>query len=82
MSGSNIRLERIQRLIKELEYEITRGVMEHEIEPDLHYSFMLPGGPTGRVAIELHVYPVRREQYFAPDKSTLRAIDGGRSGSE
>ena len=37
----NIRLERINRLFKELEYEITRGVMEKEISEYLGFRFVV-----------------------------------------
>lgn len=79
MSGSNIRLERIQRLLKELEYEITRGVMDHEIEPEMSYNFVIPYGPAGRVRLEMRMRPIQRDEYYwvEPNKCTLRVIDGG-----
>ena len=37
----NIRHERINRLFKELEYEITRGVVENEISEYLGFRFVV-----------------------------------------
>ena len=39
---SNYRWERIERLFNELQHEISRGVMEGEIEPHLGFKFALP----------------------------------------
>lgn len=47
---ANIRKERIERLLRELEYECARGVMEGEIEEHLGFRFVagpsksIPGG--------------------------------------
>lgn len=54
---ANIRRERIERLLRELEYEVTRGVMEREIEPRMGFSKILPGGPTGYVSMFFEVRP-------------------------
>ena len=53
---AQMRKARIERLLSELEYEIVRGVMEREIEPDLHFSkiFPCPGRGDGLAALELH----------------------------
>ncbi len=40
--AANRRLERIQKLLDELHYEIARGVMEREIEPFLQWRKMFP----------------------------------------
>lgn len=65
--SANIRRERIERLLRELEYEVTRGVMEREIEPEMGWSKILPGGPTGSVIAEFRVRP-RREGEFSFDR--------------
>lgn len=57
MSEANIRRERIERLLRELEYEVTRGVMEREIEPQMGMEKILPGGPTGYVSFFFRVGP-------------------------
>lgn len=36
------RKERIERLIRELQYEIQRGMMEREIDETIHFSFYVP----------------------------------------
>ena len=41
MTEANIRLERINRLFKELEYEITRGFFEKEISEHLEFRFIV-----------------------------------------
>ena len=40
--SANIRAERIERLLHELEYEITRGIMEREIDEILSFNFYVP----------------------------------------
>jgi hypothetical protein len=56
--AAKMRLERIQRLMSELEYEIVRGVMEREIEPAIHLTKQFPcsGRGDGTAWIDLHVY--------------------------
>jgi hypothetical protein len=38
----NYRQERIERLLEELRYEITRGMMEGEVDECLEYRFFVP----------------------------------------
>ena len=61
-TNAQMRMERIERLIRELEYEVVRGVMEHEIEPEIHFSKIFPC--TGRgddlARMDLHVSPAKR----------------------
>lgn len=38
---TNYRLQRISRLLHELEYEVTRGLMEREVE-ELGFQFFVP----------------------------------------
>lgn len=40
--GINYRRERIERLLEELRYEITRGMMDREIDERLTYTFVVP----------------------------------------
>lgn len=37
----NYRLERINRLLRELEYEVTRGIIERDVE-ELAFQFFVP----------------------------------------
>ena len=78
---AQMRLERIERLLEELCYEITRGVMEREIEPDLQYSKIMPllHHPSGRKAAVLTVRlcPEDRYSLIHHRKPRLRIVDGG-----
>lgn len=77
MDDANIRRERIERLLRELEYEITRGVMEREIEPRMGWSKIMPGGPTGTVMAEFRVRPLSENEWHMDDRQPprLRVID-------
>ncbi len=77
MDSANIRRERIERLLHELEYEITRGVMEREIEPEMGWSKILPGGPTGTIIAEFRVRPRGKDEWFYDDRRPpqLRVVD-------
>jgi len=57
--ADKMRMERIERLLSELEYEIVRGVMEHEIEPDIHLSRIFPctGRGDNLARLDVHVGP-------------------------
>ena len=72
---ANMRRDRIERLLRELEYEITRGVMGREIEPRMGMSKILPGGPTGYVQLHFTVQPSDGRSVFGPDQMpTLRVV--------
>jgi hypothetical protein len=54
------RLERIKRLLHELEYEVTRGMLEREIDEHIHFRFVVPNStdiPNGVVACEFRTRP-------------------------
>jgi hypothetical protein len=72
--AAKMRMERITRLIHELEYEIIRGVMEHEIEPDIHFSKVFPctGRGDNLARIDLHVSPARTYDTAAQGKRMPR----------
>lgn len=38
----NYRVERIERLLDELKYEVTRGMMEREIDESIGFRFFVP----------------------------------------
>lgn len=80
-TSAQMRKARIERLLSELEYEIVRGVMEREIEPDLHFSkiFPCPGRGDGLAALELHLSPAKRNNCPSWPRSgpKLRVVDGG-----
>jgi hypothetical protein len=84
-TAAQMRLERIERLINELTYEITRGVMEREIEPDLEYTRVMPlqGHPSQHDAALLTLYLRPYDRRYAvglpPRKPRLRVIEGQES---
>lgn len=39
---TNFRKERIEKLLYELRYEIERGIMEHDIDDNLGFQFIVP----------------------------------------
>jgi hypothetical protein len=61
MSGS-YRKERIERLVEELRYELTRGIVDREIPEALVYTFVIPMSQTyprkGCVAFRMELFPV------------------------
>lgn len=58
---SNIRQERIERLLNELRYEIERGMLEREIDEELGFRFYVPFSqkiPGGVVFCEFRTRPI------------------------
>ena len=60
----SLRRERIERLIDELEYEVTRGIMEREIEPRFGARHLIPGGPTDFVELRIDCGPLPQGQCY------------------
>jgi hypothetical protein len=53
-------MERIERILAELRYEVTRGMLEREIEECIHYQFTVPHSksiPDGLVMCEFNTRP-------------------------
>ena len=76
--AAKMRMQRINRLISELEYEITRGVMEREIEPDFHFCKLLPchGRGDNLAKFEMHLTPARKDTApWPPAPPRLRLVD-------
>jgi hypothetical protein len=70
----NLRKERIERLLAELEYEITRGVLENEIEPDLHWMKLMPF--KGHYAqVELHLFETSQPNCSTSQKPRLKLVE-------
>lgn len=42
MADDTYRMERIKRLLRELQYEVTRGIMEREIDEEIGFRWYLP----------------------------------------
>lgn len=60
---ANIREERIQRLLDDLQYEVKRGMMEGDVEETIGYTFYVPISkhiPDGVVLCEFHTNPIPR----------------------
>lgn len=73
----NPRKERIEYLLNELRYEITRGLMMREIEPQFVDRFVVPmPGPMGAVFCEFRSYPVGQGGVppFVETKRYLRLV--------
>lgn len=60
---TNFRQERIEKLLKELEYEVTRGMLEKDIPEEMGFRFYVPISnkiPDGVVACEFRTRPITR----------------------
>jgi hypothetical protein len=67
--NENPRWGRIKRMLKELRYEVERGMMEHELDEELGYRFYVPISnkiPDGVVFCEFRTRPVPRH-FMHPD---------------
>jgi hypothetical protein len=66
----NYRMERIERLLHELEYEVVRGMMEAEIDESIGFRFYVPVSkqiPDGIVFCEFRTRPVPRHMWTPED---------------
>lgn len=71
------RQERIERLLHELRYEITRGMMEREIEEHLGYRFVVPISKhfaRGVVECEFRTRPVPHMAFIADPEPRLKIV--------
>lgn len=60
---TNFRMERIEKLLRELEYEVTRGMMEGDIDETIGFRFYVPISkaiPEGVVHCRFETRPVPR----------------------
>jgi hypothetical protein len=58
---TSFRMERIEKLLHELRYEIERGMMEHEIAEEINFRCYVPVSrviPKGVVACRFETRPV------------------------
>ena len=75
----NVRWERVQRLLKELEYEIVRGMIEGDLDEDLGLRFYVPISkkiPDGVVFCEFKTRPIPRHMMGATDITPRLKIVG------
>jgi hypothetical protein len=79
--GDNFRMDRIERLLKELQYECERGMMEGEIDESLSFRFVVPVSKAisdGVVLAEFRSRPVPRYAAFSintPEGAKLRVVE-------
>lgn len=67
--AENYRQERIERLLRELQYEVERGMMEREINEEMGFRFYVPISqkiPNGVVFCEFRTRPLAR-YYMTPE---------------
>ena len=76
----NVRRERIERLLRELEYEITRGMLEKDVPEEIGFRFYVPLSdkiPDGVVLCEFKTRPVSRHQMdFTSMAPRLKIVPG------
>ena len=68
--GTNVRQERIERLLHELRYEIERGMMAREIGEEMGFRFVVPISskiPDGIVFCEFRTRPCHRHDILGYD---------------
>lgn len=82
----NMRMERIERLLKELEYEMTRGMLEREIEESVGFSFVVPTSKEGNgwavyCQFRTRPMPIHNIRITGVNglKARLEVIDGGKA---
>lgn len=71
---SNVRADRIKKLLQELRYEVERGMLEREIPEQMGFRFYVPISnaiPDGVVFCEFRTRPIPRA-YMHPDDLTPR----------
>jgi hypothetical protein len=60
-TAAHMRKERIERLLHELQYELVRGLSEHEIEEEMHWNYVFPicrSIPGGCVVMQFRMRPM------------------------
>lgn len=79
---TNFRMERIEKLLHELRYEIERGMLERDIEEELGFRFYVPISNKirdGVVFCEFRTRPVPRYQMHPDDlQPRLRLVKSDR----
>lgn len=76
------RMERIEKLLRELEYEVTRGMMEREIDEQIGFRFVVPISQSikdGVINCEFRTRPTHRGNMFTLDPAAARltVVKGG-----
>ncbi len=76
---SNFRMERIERLLQELRYEVERGMLEREIDETITFGFFVPISqtiPNGVVKCEFRARPVPHYYAIGEVRPRLRLVKG------
>jgi hypothetical protein len=76
MADLNYRLERIERLLSELRYEVERGMMEREIDETIGFEFYVPIShsiPDGVVHCQFRTRPMSR-MFAEPGEPRLKVV--------
>jgi len=81
-TAATMRMERIERLLRELEYEVTRGIMEHEIDEEIGFRFIVPVSrkvPGGIVGCEFRTRPGQTYEaaYYGLHETPKLKVVGG-----
>ena len=66
-TNAQMRMERIERLLRELEYEVVRGMLENEIDEHISFTFIVPRSREyreGVVSCEFRTRPVEHPAYL------------------
>lgn len=74
--NSAVRRERIEKLLYELKYEITRGILEDEIDEELGFTFVVPRSrklPKGVVFCSFTTRPTLSHN-ISPDELRLKVV--------
>jgi hypothetical protein len=75
---TNFRMERIEKLLHELRYEVTRGMMEGDIDETIGFRFVVPLSkaiPDGVVMAEFRTRPMHRSAMLMEDAAPrLRVV--------
>jgi hypothetical protein len=75
----NYRKERVERLLNELKYEVTRGIMEGELEEYLTFNFLIPRSklPTEMVRCEFRTAPITRDMLYLAERTSTEGLKVG-----
>ena len=80
-TAGQMRMERITRLLRELEYEVTRGIMEREIDETIGFRFIIPISQSiqkGIVCCEFRTRPAQSYEagFYNGEPTKLRLVSG------
>lgn len=75
--ASSFRMERIERLLNEIRYEVERGMMEGEVDERLGFRFVVPVSKTyrdGVVECRFETRPVQHAAFIGIEQPKLRVV--------